>query len=144
MPDGIDAPDWLVWLILAGGFALAVLNLGRLAAALRAPTGRLMGWLATIARDAFIEGAQDGIRAIVSEELGSLRREMRDVKDQVERNGGSSLHDAVARIESQVNEQRRSLDRHIEDSVLDRGDLRRWLEHVDPGRQTDPQQGDRR
>lgn len=109
MLDGFDIPDAIAWLIVAGAVAPALFNLGKVLRFLRIPQaiGKVVSWLATIARDAFIEGARDGILEIV-------RKELRP-------NGKTNIRDAVDRTETMV----RSIDdqvQHIREDLEDHRD----------------------
>ena len=108
MVDGLDIPDPVALLILVGALALAVWNIHNVMRLVRIPQtfGKLMGWLATIARDAFIQGASEGIKEIVQEELYP--------------NGGDNIRDVVDRTETmathngrQVQALRDDLEEHI-------------------------------
>ena len=104
MPDA-DIPDAVAWIIIAGFVAVALLNLGKVARFLRIPQacGRLVSWLATIARDAFVQGARDGITEIVRDEL------------EPDGNGGHNLRGAIDRIEVLVNDLHADFQHHISD-----------------------------
>ena len=85
-------------------------------------TGRAVRWLAEMAREAFIEGARDGITEIVSQQmatvdtdLSEIRRDLTDIRGQLRVNGGTSLRDAIDRIERKQQQDSEALWLHIAD-----------------------------
>lgn len=123
MVNGLNIPDSVALFILVGALALAVWNIHNVMRLLRIPQtfGKLMGWLATIARDAFVQGASEGITDIVRQELYP--------------NGGDNIRDVADRNEElgienrdQVAGLRRSLENHMDDVDAHR---RRVEEHLD-------------
>lgn len=124
MPE-TDLPASLVAILVAGALALAVTNLGRLADRLgiyRAARWLMRTLTAPIAA-AIIAALDARITAITSEFAND---------------GNGSLRSAVDRIERTTVDTQKQLGDHIDESDLDRRDLRRWLETLDPGRQSDP------
>ena len=82
---------------------------------------------------------------IVSDVEAKVAPQLALTMAQLVENGGTSLRDAVDRIEdrgeltaTEVASLRSLLTEHLDHSSLDRSDLRRWLEHLDPGRRRDP------
>ena len=130
MVDGLDIPTPLAALILVGALALAVSNINKVLHLLRIPQaiGKVVSWLAKIARDAFIQGASEGIAEIVRQELYP--------------NGGDNIRDVADRTEQmarhncrQVQLLRDDLDGHIVDQEVHR----RIYDHVH-----DPEAHDKR
>lgn len=123
MPDQLDdVPTWLLWLIASGAVAYALLNLGKLAKALRLHIASR--WFAGLLWIAFGPLVTSALRVAVKDAVAEVLAELRP-----DGNGGHNLRGAIDRMESK-------LDGHIDHSALDRADLRRWLETIDPGRQS--------
>lgn len=130
MPDEITWPTWLLVLVgigAAAGAATAIILLLK-------QTGRgvktASTWVAGIVRREVSE--------IVEAKLASA---IGQVLAEVTPNGGSSMRDAVTRLEATLRELKADhgavstlIREHIEHSATDIADLRHWLERLDPGR----------
>ena len=106
MPD-VEIPTWVGWLIVAGA------AIGALRAMVRT---RVVRWV----KDAAARSVTDAVRAVVREEIAPLREELRP-------NGGTSLRDAVDRVERSGARTEQKLDEHITWSAQDRAYLRERL-----------------
>ena len=130
MVDGINIPDWIAWLVIAGAVALALFNINKVLHLLRIPQviGKTVTWLAKIARDAFIQGAKDGIVQIVQQELYP--------------NGGDNIRDVADRTEALAMrnvQQIQGLSDELEQHRADDSAHRRIYDHVH-----DPEAHDKR
>ena len=130
MVDGLDIPTPLAALILVGALALAVSNINKVLHLLRIPQaiGKVVSWLAKIARDAFIQGASEGIAEIVRQELYP--------------NGGDNIRDVADRTEALAMrnvQQIQGLSDELEQHRADDSAHRRIYDHVH-----DPEAHDKR
>ena len=107
MPDGIDIPPWVGWLIIAGA------AIGALRAMVRT---RVVRWV----KDAAARSVTDAVRAVVKDEIAPLR-------DELKPNGGVTVRDAIDRTERVGARIEQKLDEHIEWSAKDRAYLHERL-----------------
>lgn len=134
-------PDaWPTWLVVITGLGLvstamlAIVTLLRQAGhgvsiAARWVRGVVVDAITDVVRDHTLSPQQ--VAEVVEAKVAPIMAEVRP-------NGGSSLKDQVTALQQDLTETGQVLRDHVQHSSLDRADLRRWLEHVDPGRHADP------
>lgn len=125
--------------IVAGLGLVATALLALSALAVKAGHGMSIAarWVRGVVVDAITEVVRD--HTLSPEQVAEVvEAKVAPIMAEVRPNGGSSLKDQVTRLERTTDEHGQVLRDHVQHSSLDRADLRRWLEHVDPGRHTDP------
>jgi len=103
-----DVPLWppFVWLLIAGGLSLAVFNVGRLVRAIR--LDYLMGRFLAVALEPLTDMLADRVQEQIDHSTHRIWMELRP-------NHGTSLRDAVDRIQTSFDEHVESVDAHASD-----------------------------
>lgn len=115
--SSVNVPAWVIWVLVVGAL------LGSLKVVVRTTP---VTWLTR----QIAETLTQSIREVVRAETGPMR-------DELMPNGGTTLRDAIDRVEHEVGVTKDTLEEHVATSVEDRRDLRLRLEIMERMKELD-------